>query len=80
MNAENDMEEEPNRRMRAAFEPVGEDQLTDREFPVHLFDLTVLPSLCYAAETWADTAATSSKLFTTHRSIDRCLQGFNRRT
>ncbi|KAK6760330.1 hypothetical protein RB195_021706 [Necator americanus] len=72
MNMENDLKEEMSRRMRAtraAFAPVREatDQLTDQDLPAHLFDSTVLPALCYVAETWADTAATSMKLLTTHR-------------
>ncbi|KAK6745517.1 hypothetical protein RB195_011939 [Necator americanus] len=85
MNTENDLKEELNRRMRAAwaaFAAVREaaDQLTDHDLRAHLFDSTVLPALCYAAETWADTAATSRKLLTTHRALERCLLKFNRRT
>ncbi|KAK6761053.1 hypothetical protein RB195_022209 [Necator americanus] len=85
MNMENDLKEERNRRMRAAwaaFAPVreGTDQLKDRDLRAHLFDLTVLPALCYATETWADTAATFRKLLTTHRPLERCLLKFNRRT
>ncbi|KAK6756574.1 hypothetical protein RB195_014786 [Necator americanus] len=82
---ENDLKEELNRRMRAAwaaFAAVREatDQLTDQDLRAHLFDSTVLPVLCYAAETWADTAAMSRKLLTTHRALERCLLKFNRRT
>ncbi|KAK6765121.1 hypothetical protein RB195_025165 [Necator americanus] len=85
MNMENGLKEELNRRMRAAwaaFAAVREDrdQLSDQDLRAHLFDSTVLPSLCYAAETWADTAATSRKLLTTHRALERCLLKFNRRT
>ncbi|KAK6744956.1 hypothetical protein RB195_011582 [Necator americanus] len=85
MNMENDLKEELNRRMRAAwaaFAAVREatDQLTDQDLRAHLFDSTILPALCYAAETWADTAATSRKLLTTHRALQRCLLKFNRRT
>ncbi|KAK6738990.1 hypothetical protein RB195_020837 [Necator americanus] len=85
MNMENDLKEELNRRMRAAwaaFAAVREatDQLTDHDLRAHLFDSTVLPALCYAAETWADTAATSRKLLITHRALERCLLKFNRRT
>ncbi|KAK6726534.1 hypothetical protein RB195_004703 [Necator americanus] len=85
MNMENDLKEELNRRMRAAwaaFAAVREatDQLTDQDLRAHLFDSTVLPALCYAAETWIDTAATSRKLLTTHRDLERCLLKFNRRT
>ncbi|KAK6762332.1 hypothetical protein RB195_023155 [Necator americanus] len=84
MNMESDLKEELNRRMRAAwaaFAAVREatDQLTDKDL-AHLFDLTVLPALCYAAETWADTAATSTKLLATHRALERCLLKFNWRT
>ncbi|KAK6751184.1 hypothetical protein RB195_002886 [Necator americanus] len=85
MNMENDLKEELNRKMRAAwaaFAAVREatDQLTDQDLRARLFDSTVLPALCYAAETWADTAATSRKLLTTHRALERCLLKFNRRT
>ncbi|KAK6738795.1 hypothetical protein RB195_020727 [Necator americanus] len=84
-NVTNDLKEELNRRMRAAwaaFAAIREakDQLTDQNLRAHPFDSTVLPALCYAAETWADTAATSRKLLTTHRALERCLLKFNRRT
>ncbi|KAK6760621.1 hypothetical protein RB195_021907 [Necator americanus] len=82
MNMENELKEELNRRMRAAFAAVREatDQLTDQDLRAHLFDSTVLPALCYAAETWTDIAATSTKLLSTHRALERCLLKFNRRT
>ncbi|KAK6760849.1 hypothetical protein RB195_022061 [Necator americanus] len=85
MNMENDLKEELNRRMRAAwaaFVAIKEatDQLTDQDLRAHLFDSTVFPALCYAAETWADTAAKSRKLLTTHRALERCLLKFNRCT
>ncbi|KAK6764744.1 hypothetical protein RB195_024901 [Necator americanus] len=56
MNMEKDLKEELNRRMRAgraAFAAVrkARDQLTDQDLRAHLFDSTVLPPLCYAAET-----------------------------
>ncbi|KAK6764576.1 hypothetical protein RB195_024775 [Necator americanus] len=62
MNMENDLKEELNRRMRAAwaaFAAVREatDQLTDQDLRALLLDSTVLPALCYAVETWADIAA-----------------------
>ncbi|KAK6751461.1 hypothetical protein RB195_003077 [Necator americanus] len=74
----NNLKEELNRRMRAAwaaFAPVREaaNQLTDQDLRAHLFDSTVLLALCYAAGTWADTAATSRKLLATHRTLERCL-------
>ncbi|KAK6760917.1 hypothetical protein RB195_022112 [Necator americanus] len=83
MNMEN--EEELNRRMRAAwaaFAAVREaaDQLTDQDLRAHLFDSTVFTALCYAAETWADTTATSRKLLTTHGALESCLLKFNRCT
>ncbi|KAK6763485.1 hypothetical protein RB195_023981 [Necator americanus] len=55
----------------AAFAAVREatNQLTDQDLRAHLFDSTVLPALCYAAETWADTTATSRKLLTTHKAL-----------
>ncbi|KAK6731328.1 hypothetical protein RB195_007664 [Necator americanus] len=82
---ENDLKEELKRRMRAtwaAFAAGREatDQLTEQDLCVHLFKSTVLPALCYAAETWANNAATSRKLITTHRALDGCLLKFNRRT
>ncbi|KAK6749545.1 hypothetical protein RB195_001890 [Necator americanus] len=56
MNIDLNLKEELNRRMRAAwaaFAPVREatDHLTDQDLRAHLFDSTVLPALCYAAET-----------------------------
>ena len=85
MNMENDLEEELNRRSKAAwaaFGPLREatNQLTDPELRAHLFDTTVLPALCYAAETWADTVTTSKKLRTTHRALERCLLNHNRQS
>ncbi|KAK6739468.1 hypothetical protein RB195_008136 [Necator americanus] len=81
---ENVLKEELNRRMRAwaAFAAIREatGQLTDQDLRAHLFDSTVLPALCYAAETWADTAATSRKLLTTRRALERCFLKFGRRT
>ncbi|KAK6754734.1 hypothetical protein RB195_013614 [Necator americanus] len=83
---ENDLKEELIRRMRtawAAFVAVREatDQLTDKDLRAHVFDSTVPPALCYVAKTWADTTATSRKLFTTHRDpLERCILKFNRRT
>ncbi|KAK6760573.1 hypothetical protein RB195_021872 [Necator americanus] len=84
MNVENDMKKELNRWMRpalAAFAPLGRatDQLTDQDFHVHLVDTAVPSALCYAAETSTDTAATSRKLLTTHRTFERCHLKFNRR-
>ncbi|KAK6739821.1 hypothetical protein RB195_008362 [Necator americanus] len=85
MNVANELKEELNRRMRGArvaFASVREatDQLTDQDLSGHLFGSTILTALCYAAETWADTAATSRKLLTTHRAFERCVLKFNRRT
>ncbi|KAK6733980.1 hypothetical protein RB195_017634 [Necator americanus] len=78
---ENDLKEELNRRMRAAWAAFAAvREATDQDLRAHLFDSTVLPALCYEAETWADTAATSRKLFTTHGALERCLLKFNRRT
>ena len=60
MNIENDLDDKLNRRSRASwaiFKPLREatDYLTNPELRAHLFDAIVLPALCYAAETWADT-------------------------
>ncbi|KAK6760801.1 hypothetical protein RB195_022026 [Necator americanus] len=82
MNMENDLKEELNRRMRAAWAAFYEiaEQQTDQNLRAHLFGSTVLRALCYAAETWADTAATCRKLLTTQRALERCLRKFNKRT
>ncbi|KAJ1349047.1 hypothetical protein KIN20_004488 [Parelaphostrongylus tenuis] len=61
---ESNMNEKLDRRRRvawAAFEPLREatDQLTDQKLRAHLLVSTVLPSLCHAAKTWADTSTTS---------------------
>ncbi|KAK6763882.1 hypothetical protein RB195_024278 [Necator americanus] len=63
-----------------AFVRKATDQLTEQDLRAHLFDSTVLPALGYAAETWADTAATSRKLLTTHRVLEKCLLKLSRRT
>ncbi|EYC04251.1 hypothetical protein Y032_0089g2310 [Ancylostoma ceylanicum] len=84
LKMENDLKEELGRRRAAwaAFGPLREatDQLTDHKFGAHLFDSTVLPALCYAAETWSDTAATLKSLRTVHSALDLCLLRYKRRT
>ncbi|KAK6754112.1 hypothetical protein RB195_013239 [Necator americanus] len=85
MDMGNKLKEELNRRVRAAwpvFAPVREatDHLTNQDLCAHLFDSTVLLALCYAAKTWADIAATSRKLFTTHITLEKCLLKVNWRT
>ncbi|KAK6757222.1 hypothetical protein RB195_015197 [Necator americanus] len=82
---EHGKKEELSRKTRAAWATSAAvreatDQLTDQDLRAHLFDSTVLPALYYAVETWADSAATSRKLLTTHRALERCLLKFNRRT
>ncbi|KAE9421581.1 hypothetical protein Angca_004765, partial [Angiostrongylus cantonensis] len=59
----------------AAFGPLKEvtDQPKDPKVRAHLFDSTVLPALCYGAETWVDTSTTSRILRTTHRALKRSL-------
>ncbi|WKY07549.1 hypothetical protein Q1695_007202 [Nippostrongylus brasiliensis] len=79
MNMDNDMKEELIRRRRAAWSAYGSlkeatDQLQDADLRAHLFGSTVLPALCYAAETWPDTSATAK----THRALERCLLKFAR--
>ncbi|KAE9417654.1 hypothetical protein Angca_008888, partial [Angiostrongylus cantonensis] len=63
-----------------AFGPLkgATDQLKDPKIRAHLFDSTVLPVLCYAAETWPDTSTTSRMLRITHRALERCLLRHNR--
>ncbi|KAK6755971.1 hypothetical protein RB195_014390 [Necator americanus] len=81
MNMENDLKEELNRRVRAAWASFAAfREGTDQDLRTHLFDSTILPALCYVAETWADTAATSRKLLITHRALEKCLLKFSRRT
>ena len=67
MNMENDMKKELVRRRRTAWSAYGSikqstDQLLDSDLRAHLFDSTVLPAVCYAAETWLDTSATAKSL------------------
>ncbi|VDM75375.1 unnamed protein product [Strongylus vulgaris] len=74
---ENDSKEELNRRREAAWAAFGSlkeatGQLADSDLQSRLFDSTVLPALCYAAETWPDTADTP-KARATHRAYKRCL-------
>ena len=44
------------------------DQLLDPDLRAHLFDSTVLPALCYAAETWPDTSFTTKSAVYTQSS------------
>ncbi|KAE9418294.1 hypothetical protein Angca_007444, partial [Angiostrongylus cantonensis] len=59
----------------AAIGPLKEvtDQLKNPKVRAHLFDSTVLPALCYGAETWVDASTTSRILRTIHRALERCL-------
>ncbi|KAE9416856.1 hypothetical protein Angca_006564, partial [Angiostrongylus cantonensis] len=54
------------------------EQLKNPKVRSHLFDSTVLPALCYGAETWVDTSTASRILLTTHRVLERCLLRHNR--
>ncbi|EYC31146.1 hypothetical protein Y032_0004g1982 [Ancylostoma ceylanicum] len=86
LNMEDDLKGELGRRRRragcAVFGSFREatDQVTDHELRAHLFNSTVFPALCYAAETWADTADTLKSLRTVHRALKRYLLRYNRRT
>ncbi|KAE9417827.1 hypothetical protein Angca_009670, partial [Angiostrongylus cantonensis] len=64
----------------AAFGPLKEatSRLKNPKVRTHLFDSTVIPALCYGAETWVDTSATSTILRTTHRALEECLLRHNR--
>ncbi|VDM58693.1 unnamed protein product [Angiostrongylus costaricensis] len=78
MNMENNMKEEQDRRRRAAWAALGPledatDQLKDPKSCAHLFDSTVHPVLCYAAETWVNTSTTLGMLRTARRALERCL-------
>ncbi|KAK6764777.1 hypothetical protein RB195_024920 [Necator americanus] len=52
---------------------ISPNQLSDQDLRTHLFGSTVLSELCYAAETWASTAATFKKLVTPYRPFERFL-------
>ncbi|KAK6755594.1 hypothetical protein RB195_014143 [Necator americanus] len=56
MNMESDLKEELNRMMKAVWEVFASikeatDQRTNQDLRARLFDSTVLPALCYSAET-----------------------------
>ncbi|KAE9418213.1 hypothetical protein Angca_003358, partial [Angiostrongylus cantonensis] len=66
----------------AAFGSLKEatSELRNPKARTHLFDSTVLPALCYSAETWVATS-TASKIFrTTHGALERCLLNYNRQS
>ncbi|VDM55798.1 unnamed protein product [Angiostrongylus costaricensis] len=80
---ESNMKEELDRRRRAAWVTFGSlkeatDQLKDPKIRAHVFNSTVLSTLCHAAEAWVDTSITSRMLRTTHRALERCLLKHNR--
>ena len=74
--------EQQDRTAWAAFGPLREamDYLTNSKLRAHLFDKSVLPAFCYAAETWADTVTTFRRLWTTHRALKKFLLKSNRQT
>ncbi|WKY11029.1 hypothetical protein Q1695_002961 [Nippostrongylus brasiliensis] len=62
---ENDMKDELIRRWRAAWSAYGSleeasDQLQNVDPGAHRFDSTVIPALCYTAETCPDTSLTTT--------------------
>ncbi|EYC42579.1 hypothetical protein Y032_0526g2947 [Ancylostoma ceylanicum] len=85
MNMENNLKEQLDRRRRAVWAAFGllwgaTYQLADLDLRAHLFDFSVVPALCYAAETWADTVAMSKTLRTIHRGFEPSLLRCSRRT
>ncbi|KAK6756732.1 hypothetical protein RB195_014892 [Necator americanus] len=77
MDMENDLKKRQTRRMRLTLAPTTEatDQFTDHRFRAHLFDTTVL-----LAQQRHGKAATSKKLFATHRALERSVLKFDYRT
>ncbi|KAK6731940.1 hypothetical protein RB195_008035 [Necator americanus] len=72
-------------RMRAAWAASAlireaMDQLTEQYLRANVFDSTVFPALCFATKPWANEVATSRKLLTAHRALERRLLKLNRGT
>lgn len=56
MSKENDIKGELDRRRSVRLRTRSTDDLTDQKFGANLFDSTVLLALCYASDSFVDTA------------------------
>ena len=84
INSQNKLKPELARRRRAgwaAFSSIRTviDSTKDVKLRAQLFDSTVLPALCYGAETWSLTKSLANQLRVAHASLERRLVGLNLR-
>uniref|UniRef100_A0A914X1G5 Endonuclease-reverse transcriptase n=1 Tax=Plectus sambesii TaxID=2011161 RepID=A0A914X1G5_9BILA len=84
INSQNKLKPELARRKRAgwaAFSSIRTviDSTKDVKLRAQLFDSTVLPALCYGAETWSLTKSLANQLRVAHASFKRRLVGLNLR-
>ncbi|CAI5441711.1 unnamed protein product [Caenorhabditis angaria] len=80
LNPPNEILPEIHRRRRAgwaAFKSIEQatDSMTCQKTKAKLFDQTVLPALCYGAETWTLTKKNSEALRVSHAALERRLVG-----
>ncbi|EYC30868.1 hypothetical protein Y032_0004g1820 [Ancylostoma ceylanicum] len=83
INMMNDLIVEIGRRRKAAWAAMDTireitSQIKDMNRRAHIFDSTVLPALCYGAETCTDNKNITTAMRTTHRALEKCLLGTNR--
>lgn len=84
VSMDNDLKPEIGRRRGAAWATMKNIKeaallINDKKIRAQLFDSTVLPALCYGAETWADNKTINTHINTTQRALERSLLGTNRR-
>lgn len=81
---DNDLKAEISRRRSAAWAAMSNIKeaahlVSDKKIRSQLFDSTVLPAMCYGAETWADNKTSATLMTRTQRALERSLLGTNRR-
>jgi len=84
VTVKNELRPEIARRRKAGWAAFGSikdviDETRDVQLRAHLFDSTVLPALCYGAETWSLNKGLAEQLRVAHASLERRLVGLNLR-
>ena len=79
---DNSLKAEISRRRSAAWAAMNNIKeaahlVTDPKIRTQLFDSTVLPALCYGAETWADNKTFTMLITRSQRALERVLLNTN---
>jgi hypothetical protein len=84
VTVKNELRPEIARRRKAGWAAFGSikaviDETRDTQLRAQLFNTTVLPALCYGAETWSLNKGLAEQLRVAHASLERRLVGLNLR-